>query len=173
MAKLERVYNVPLRREWLKVPRYNRAKKASKALKEFLVKHMKAAPENIKIGKFANQEVWKHGMKNPPHHIKINVVKDDEGKVFAELVGAPVEVKEEKKGKETKKQDTEREKKKEEIKKRLEEAKKKKEEEKKQKQKEAKPEEKPMTKEEAKEPKSELEAASEEPKPAEQPAENK
>jgi ribosomal protein L31E len=36
---LERTYNVPLRREYLKVPRYRRAKKAVTALKEFVSKH--------------------------------------------------------------------------------------------------------------------------------------
>ena len=37
---LERTYNVPLRKEWLKVPKYKRAKKAVTALRQFLVKHM-------------------------------------------------------------------------------------------------------------------------------------
>ena len=45
---LERTYNVPLRKEFLKVPKYKRAKKAVTALKQFLVKHMKS--DNIKIG---------------------------------------------------------------------------------------------------------------------------
>ena len=46
---LERTYNVPLRKEFLKVPKYKRAKKAVKALKQFLAKHMKS--DNVKIGK--------------------------------------------------------------------------------------------------------------------------
>ena len=33
-----REYNVPLRKEWLKVPVWKRAKKASKALREFFRK---------------------------------------------------------------------------------------------------------------------------------------
>ncbi|MBU0615859.1 MAG: 60S ribosomal protein L31 [Nanoarchaeota archaeon] len=86
---LERTYNVPLRKEWLKSPRYKRAKKAMTALKQFLAKHTKS--ENVKIGKYANLEIWKHGIKNPPHHIKVDVVKDKEGVVTAELVGAPKE----------------------------------------------------------------------------------
>ena len=90
---LERTYNVPLRKEFLKVPKYKRAKKAVKALKQFLVKHMKS--DNIKIGKYLNDEIWKHGIKNPPHHVKLNAVKDKEGLVTAELVGAPVERKKE------------------------------------------------------------------------------
>ena len=89
---LERTYNVPLRKEFLKVPKYKRAKKAVKALKQFLVKHMKS--DNVKIGKYLNDEIWKHGIKNPPHHVKLNAVKDKEGLVTAELVGAPVEAQE-------------------------------------------------------------------------------
>jgi len=104
---LERTYNVPLRKQWLKSPRWKRSKKAVSALREFISKHMKS--ENVKIGKYANDLIWKHGGKNPPHHIKVDVTKDSEGKVFAELVGAPKEkpkekkeVKKEEKGKEEK-----------------------------------------------------------------------
>ena len=97
---LERTYNVPLRKEFLKVPKYKRAKKAVTALKQFLVKHMKS--DNVKIGKYLNDEIWKHGIKNPPHHVKLNAVKDKDGLITAELVGAPVDKKEEE---ETKKEE--------------------------------------------------------------------
>ena len=100
---LERTYNVPLRKEFLKVPKYKRAKKAVKALKQFLVKHMKS--DNVKIGKYLNDEIWKHGIKNPPHHVKLNAVKDEEGLVTAELVGAPVVEKKEEETKEEKKEE--------------------------------------------------------------------
>jgi len=85
MAKLERTYIIPLRKEWLKKPKYKRAKKAITAIKEFLVKHMKSS--DIKLGKELNEAVWFRGIKNPPHKIKVNVVKDDEGKVTANLFG--------------------------------------------------------------------------------------
>lgn len=91
--KLERVYNVPLRSQWLKIPRYKRAKKASAALRAFLSKHMKS--DNVKIGRMANLELWKHGIKNPPHHIKVKAVKEADGTVKAELMG--FDYKEEKK----------------------------------------------------------------------------
>jgi large subunit ribosomal protein L31e len=97
---IERIYNVPLRREWLKVPKYKRAKKAIFALKRFLSRHMKS--ENILIGKRLNEFIWQNGIKVPPHHVKINVIKEDDGKVYAELFGfkyeKAVEIKEEKKG---------------------------------------------------------------------------
>jgi len=97
---LERTYNIPLRIEWLKVAKYRRAKKAVKAVREFLFKHMKA--EEVKLGKYLNLELWKHGIKNPPHHIKVNATKDDKGLVKAEIVGAPVEKEPEKKEKKPK-----------------------------------------------------------------------
>ena len=100
---LKRTYNVPLRKEFLKVPKYKRAKKAVKALKQFLIKHMKS--DNVKIGKYLNDEIWKHGIKNPPHHVKLNAIKDKEGLVTAELVGAPVVEKEEEETKGEKKEE--------------------------------------------------------------------
>ena len=82
---LERTYNVPLRKEYMKVPRWKKTKKASIALRQFLVKHMKS--EDVKIGHELNNELWKHGIKNPPHHVKVTVSKDEEGVVKAELFG--------------------------------------------------------------------------------------
>ncbi len=98
---LERTYNVPLRRKWLNVPKYKRAKKAVSALRAFVVKHMKS--DNVNLGKYVNEYIWKHGIKNPPHHVKIVARKDSEGAVNVELEGSPVEEKEEsKKGKKSK-----------------------------------------------------------------------
>ena len=83
---LERTYNVPLRKEYMKAPRWNRTKKAVTALRQFLVKHMKS--ENVLLSKELNEELWKHGIQNPPHHIKVKATKDDKGVVKAELFGA-------------------------------------------------------------------------------------
>jgi len=104
---LERTYNVPLRREWLKAPKYKRAKKAVTALRQFLIKHMKPGLDKdgkykFKIGKQLNLHLWKHGIKNPPHHVKINVTKDDDGVVKVELFGHKyVDVKNEEKKEKT------------------------------------------------------------------------
>lgn len=86
---LERTYIIPLRREWLKSPKYKRAKKAVIALKQFISRHMKAEESNVRLGKYLNLEVWKHGIKNPPGKIKVNIIKDDKGIVKAEFFGAP------------------------------------------------------------------------------------
>jgi ribosomal protein L31E len=90
----ERTYIIPLRKEWLKTVKYRRAKKAVRAIREFLMRHMKAAVmEDVRIGKYLNLELWKHSIKHPPSRVKVNVTKDDKGIVRAELFGAPKEEK--------------------------------------------------------------------------------
>ena len=86
---LERVYNIPLRRETLKVPYFRKANKAIITIRKFISKHMKS--EDVVLGKYLNLKVWEHGAKNPPHHVKVNAVKDDKGKVVVELADAPKE----------------------------------------------------------------------------------
>jgi len=89
MAKIERVYNIPIRKEWLRAPSYKRAKRAIDAVRAFLKKHMKS--ENVKLGRMLNMNVWERGIKRPPHHVKVTAVKYDDGLVRAELIGYPVE----------------------------------------------------------------------------------
>src|SRR3989344_1532691 len=98
----ERIYTIPLRREFLKAPSYKRSSKAISSIRRFLIRHMKA--EEVKIGKYLNLEIFKHGRKNPPGKIKVKAVKDkikikdkDIDVVRVELINAPVEIKEEKK----------------------------------------------------------------------------
>ena len=82
---LERTYNVPLRKEYQKVPNWKRTEKAVVAMKQFLVRHMKS--EDVRIGKDVNEKIWQHGIRNPPHHVKITARKDEKGVVYAELFG--------------------------------------------------------------------------------------
>jgi len=88
---LERTYNIPLRKEYSKVPRWKKTNKAVSAVKKFLKKHMKS--EEVKLGKHLNEKLWKHGIKNPPHHIKVITIKDEKGIVRAELFGHKIETK--------------------------------------------------------------------------------
>ncbi|MBR9690170.1 hypothetical protein GOV08_00610 [Candidatus Woesearchaeota archaeon] len=88
MAK-EKIFNVPLRKEFQKAPKYKRAKKAVNALRLFLSRHMKS--EQIKLSSSINLKLWERGIKNPPHHIKVTAEKDDEGIVTAELFGVKKE----------------------------------------------------------------------------------
>lgn len=77
--KIEREYVIPLRCEWKKVPRYKRAKKAIRAIREFLVQHMKIRDRDltkIRIDKYLNEEVWFRGIKKPPAKIKVKAIKE-------------------------------------------------------------------------------------------------
>ena len=85
--KIEREYTIPLRRQVDKVPRYKKANKAIRTIKEFLVRHMNVRDgdlKKIKIDKFLNEEVWFRGIRKPPQKIKVKVVKEN-GIVRAEL----------------------------------------------------------------------------------------
>ncbi|MEM4268156.1 MAG: 50S ribosomal protein L31e [Candidatus Woesearchaeota archaeon] len=84
----ERVYNIPLRKEFLKVPKYKRSKKAVTAVKEFLARHMKSS--EVRLGRYINETIWSRGIKNPPHHIKVHCIKDEKGVVRAEIVGKDI-----------------------------------------------------------------------------------
>ena len=89
---LEREYSVPLRKEWLKVPKYKRANKAVKALKEFMVRHMKIYDRDlrkIKIDIDLNNEIRFRGIKKPYSKIKVKAKKFDNDIVKVELVNLP------------------------------------------------------------------------------------
>jgi len=93
---LEREYIVPLRRGWLKVPKYKRANKAVKTLKEFMARHMKVYDRDlrkIKIDIILNNEIRFRGMKKPLNKIKVIAKKFDNGIVKVELVEVPKHVK--------------------------------------------------------------------------------
>lgn len=93
--KLEREYVIPLRNKWKRVPRYKRANKAVKAIKEFLVKHMKIRDRDlnkVKIDMYLNEEIWFRGIKKPPSRIKVKAVKENDI-VKAELYELPEKLK--------------------------------------------------------------------------------
>lgn len=92
----ERIYTIPLRKEFNKTVEFNRAKKAVSATREFLQKHMKS--NNVKLGKYLNEYLLSRGRKNPPLKVQVKVwkekvkVKDQELEIVkAELVNAPQE----------------------------------------------------------------------------------
>ncbi len=89
---LEREYIVPLRHGWLKVPKYKRANKAVKTLKEFIARHMKVYDRDLKeirIDINLNNEIRFRGMKKPPAKIKVKAEKYDNGIVKVYLVDIP------------------------------------------------------------------------------------
>lgn len=89
---LERNYVVPLRREWLKVPKYKRANKAVKALKEFIARHMKIYDRDlrkVKVDVYLNNEIRFRGMRKPLHKIEVKAMKFEDGTVQVKLVNIP------------------------------------------------------------------------------------
>ncbi len=96
---IERVYNIRITQIIKKSPRWRRAKKAVKVIKEFLKRHMKT--EEVKLGKELNEYIWKNGGKNPPTYYKIKVVKKDKI-AYANLVGVKENQENEKENKEEK-----------------------------------------------------------------------
>ncbi len=89
---LEREYIIPLRKEWLKVPKYKRANKAVKAMKQFIARHMKVYDRDlkkVKIDILLNNELRFRGMKKPPAKIKVKAKKFDNDIVRVELVEIP------------------------------------------------------------------------------------
>ncbi|NPE26946.1 hypothetical protein HNV12_03005 [Methanococcoides sp. SA1] len=92
---MEREYVVPMRKGFLNVPHYRRAKKAVKTLKEFMVRHMAIRDRDtrkIKVDINLNNEIWFRGIKKPLHKIKVKAVKKD-GIVTVTLADVPEYVK--------------------------------------------------------------------------------
>jgi len=90
-VEIEREYVVPLRRGFLNVPRYRRAKKAVKVLREFMVRHMNVRDGDlgkVKIDGYLNNEIWFRGIKKPMSKIKVRAKKID-GIVYVELAEDP------------------------------------------------------------------------------------
>ena len=76
-----REFTIPLRRKFGKTARYKRTPKAIRAIKEFLVKHMKFYERDlnkVKLDKYLNEFVWARGIKNPPSKIKVRAFVDGE-----------------------------------------------------------------------------------------------
>jgi large subunit ribosomal protein L31e len=75
----ERIYTIPFRKVWA-TPRGKRTPRASRVLRAFAKRHMKA--EKVDISNEVNEELWARGIRKPPREIKVRLVKDKEGKVI-------------------------------------------------------------------------------------------
>jgi large subunit ribosomal protein L31e len=84
MTQLERNYTIPLRRDFVKVPRQARSKRAISFVKKFITRHMKS--EDVRIGKHLNEYIWQNGIRNPPGKVTILAIKNDDY-VTVELAG--------------------------------------------------------------------------------------
>lgn len=84
MAVLERVYTIPLRKAKA-APRYKRAKKAAKLVREFIARHMKTNEDLVWIDPRLNEFIWQRGAEKPPARIRVFARKLDDGTVEVKL----------------------------------------------------------------------------------------
>lgn len=83
---LERIYTIPLRKAYWLGPRWKRANKAIKLIREFIQRHMK--PETIMIKPEVNEKVWSRGIEKPPRKIRVKAIKLADGTVKVSLAEA-------------------------------------------------------------------------------------
>ncbi len=81
---MERTINIPLRKAFLKAPKYLRTNRAVREVREHLMRHMKS--KDVKLGEQLNNVLWARGDSKPPHHVLVLAKKEDDV-VYAELVG--------------------------------------------------------------------------------------
>jgi len=70
----ERIYVIPLRKQWVKTCRVHRAPRSVNVVKEFIMKHMHT--EEVSVSAGVNSAIWAHGAKKPPGKIKVKATKD-------------------------------------------------------------------------------------------------
>jgi len=93
---LEREYIVPLRRKFLRTPRYKRVPKAIKALKQFIARNMQLRDKNmnmVKLDKYLNEELWFRGIRKPLAKVKVKCKKFESGIIKVELSELPAALK--------------------------------------------------------------------------------
>ncbi|TGC08700.1 50S ribosomal protein L31e [Methanolobus halotolerans] len=83
-AVKEQIYTIPLR-SVKEAPRWKRSTRAVKVIRAYLTRHMKVAPDMIKLDKTLNEKLWERGSEKPPLSIRVRAAKFDDGEVQAEL----------------------------------------------------------------------------------------
>ena len=85
---VDRIYNIPLRRDVVMTPKWRRSKKAINVIQAYLLRHTKV--KTIKLSRWVNEAVWEKGGKNPPGKITLKVKIDKEKNIaHAELAEIP------------------------------------------------------------------------------------
>ena len=67
----EKVYIIPLRRDWVNVGRIRRANRAVSNVKIFVKKHTHS--KDVTVSQKVNEFLWSGGPKKPPGKIKVKV----------------------------------------------------------------------------------------------------
>ncbi|RZN35290.1 MAG: 50S ribosomal protein L31e [Methanosarcinales archaeon] len=84
MMEKEQIYTIPLR-SVKRTPRWRRSKRAIKDVRAYLVRHMKADIENVKLDRTINEALWRRGAQKPPRRIRVRAIRFEDGAVEAEL----------------------------------------------------------------------------------------
>lgn len=90
----EKIFTMNLRKEILKKPHHQRAKRAVNATIDYIKRHMKVS--EVKIGKNLNDLLWSRGNRNPPMRVKVKSIIE-EGYARVELPEFEFEKKKEEK----------------------------------------------------------------------------
>jgi large subunit ribosomal protein L31e len=74
----EKIYTVPLGH--VRSGRgYRRTPRAVRALKDFIVKHMKA--DDLTLTPDVNEKLWSRGIRSPPREIRVRAARNEEDEV--------------------------------------------------------------------------------------------
>ncbi|ANF21940.1 50S ribosomal protein L31e [Thermococcus piezophilus] len=74
----EVIFTVPIRKVKKRVPRWKRAPRAAKFVKEWVARHAKA--EEVIIAPEVNEKIWERGAEKPPNKLRIKVkVEEKDG----------------------------------------------------------------------------------------------
>ncbi len=84
MTEIDRIYVIPLRKEWMKVSRSSRANRSISTIKNFVKRHTKS--KVIKISHEVTEAVFKRNIKKPPAKIKVRI-RGDENLINVDLFG--------------------------------------------------------------------------------------
>jgi len=71
----EKIFTMNLRKEILKKPHHQRAKRAVNATIDYIKRNMKVS--EVKIGKNLNDLLWSRGNRNPPMRVKVKSIMEE------------------------------------------------------------------------------------------------
>jgi large subunit ribosomal protein L31e len=84
LAEEERIITVPLRKAMV-APRTQRAERAIKAIREHVMRHMKAKNEDVWIDPKINEIIWARGIQKPPKSVRVKAIKFEDELVEVSL----------------------------------------------------------------------------------------
>ena len=80
----EVIFVVPIKKIKKRVPRWKRAPRAARFVREWIARHAKA--DEVIIGTDVNEKIWERGAEKPPNKLRVKVVvEEEEGKRIAKV----------------------------------------------------------------------------------------